>query len=295
MTTQITAITNEMKDAAGLMVWWELTGMVDMDDLREALTQAGLDPEEYMPQAPSLDVALARAAAAALTSKRQLLRPLSRRGAWEVVLEKVEIVEAGASNAGTERCTYTSQITGWVEKAGETRHVVVQGDPTMRDQVLAKVKFYENVLTPTDFSSWLLSRANKMHAIGLRDRGGFYFIPRDRVDEWKKLVEVVRACSQHHCREIPAMKTDEAVDAILSSVSAEARAELDRIETWLQNPEHSTRGLNSEERTALKLREKLDHYCQILGRQVPDLEARLERLTGTIQAARLVKKGEGEP
>ncbi len=290
-TQEIMGVSGLPADMCGLLVFWELTGMVDLDDLREALASNGFDADTYAPQAPTLDVALARAAAGALTSKRQLLRPLSRRGAWEVVLEKVVAEDAD----DRERCTYTSQLTGWVEKTGDTRAAVVHGDADLRDAVLIKVKFYENVLTPSDFSSWLLGQANKMHAIGLRDRGGFYFIPRDRVDEWKRLVNVVRQCSQHQCREIPAMKTDEAVEAILASVSAEATASMANTESWLAGDKASIRGLDAEDRHALRIREKLDHYCKILGRSMPDLEARLERLTGAIQAARILKKADNAP
>lgn len=332
--TQLMAVTDAMKDAAGLLVWWELTGLVDLDDLREALDEqfgagrAMIPPDELelgkrmQPEAPSKEVALARAAASVLTSKRQLLRPLSRRGAWEIVLEKVELVSEDAATEARlakmmassnfddddfvtpeeraaqaigkrERCTYTSQLSGWVERADGQRHIVIHGDEALKKLVLGKLGMYERVLTPTDFSSWLLSCANRLHAVGLRDRGGFYFIPKDRVEIWKRLVAVVQACSKHVCREIPAMRTEEAVEAILAAVTSETCAEMDRLERYLAKGDAmSTKGLNAEERAAERVRQKLVHYCEVLGKRIPDLETRLEQLTGAITAAKVVAKGE---
>lgn len=290
--TEVMAVPDAMRDSAGLMVWWELSGNVALEDLYEALEQSGF-PESARPVPPSMEIALSRAVASALTSKRQLLRPLSRRGSWEVVLEQVASIEL-ADGSKTERCSYSSRLRGSVERSGRgdgSPVPLLDGpDEDLKRQTLEKLPYYQKVLTPDDFSSWLLTRANALAAVTLRVRGGFYFVPRDRVEGWKRVVDVVRACSDHRMNEIPAMRTDEAIEAIITSVRAEALRSVEALEEYLKQDEVSTRGLNSAERQAAATREKLGHYCGLLGRSVPDLEARIEKLSGAIQASRIIAK-----
>lgn len=286
MSAAVIAVPDALKDAAGLMVWWELSGNVDMDDLRDAFESHAWDPGE-MPAQPSLELALARAAAAAITTKRQLLRPLSKRGAWEIVQE-----QPMTGPDGVERNHYTSMLRGWVEKTESGPELRVEGDETLRAATLAKVKFYRNVLTPTDYSAWLLGRAVSLHAVALRQRGGFYFLPKDKIGYWRQIQSITRSCSAHGMFEVPAMRSDEAVEAIISSVRNEALRQVESIEQWLKQETLSTRGLNSSERQADEMKAKLAHYCKLLGQSLPDLEQRLENLTGAIQAARIVQQAE---
>lgn len=293
--TGIMAVPDAMKDSAGVIVWWELSGVVDLDDMREAIDQAdgGMNAaqlETWMPEEPSLVIALGRAASAALPSKRHLLRPLNQRGSWEITLEHVDLEEDQVDQTRAERLRHQRLLSGRVE---DGKPVLEGPDEDLKAAVLGKVGFYKRVLTTTDFSNWLLVRAGDLHAIGLRSRGGFYFVPKDKVEEWRRIVAIVRACSGHAVYEMPAMKTKEAVAAILASLRNEATKQFNVVETYLAAGDSSTRGLNSATRTADELRAKLAHYSELLGAQLGDLDQRLIALTGAIQAARIVESADG--
>lgn len=281
----IVAVTDEMKDAAGILVFWELSGLVAMEDFVEAIAADGWEPE-LAPVAPSMEVALGRAATSVLADKRMLLRPLSRRGSWEILREQVSL----DVDDGEERVKHESLLRGSVQRSGSEVQIQITGDPDLKQAVLAKVGFYSSTLTASDVSNWMLAQANRLHAVGLRSRGGFYFIPRDRIEDWHRVVRVIRACSSHQVYEIPAMRTDEAVEAILASVRAEAASKMAELEAWLAGDVHSTRGYNASERAVVAVQAKLRHYAELLGREMPDLDGRLVQLTGALTAARLAEQ-----
>lgn len=267
--------------AAGLIVWWELHGLTAVEDIEDALDGTGFTP----PSSPSLVMALQRAAKRALPTNRHLLRPL-RRGVWEVVLETV----VPASDGEREHLKHERVLSGYVEDG----QAVVEGDDALRTEVLSKVGFYQRVLTPEDISSWLLWRASALHAVALRQRGGFYFIPADLVVPWRRLVAAVRSASEHSLWELPAMRTSEAVEAVLTAVRLESEARVAELERWLAEAgdDASTRGLNAATRETDAVRAKVSHYTKLLGREMPDMVARLEKLTGAVQAARLAATAE---
>ena len=97
-------------DLAGLIVWWELSGFIDYDDLRDTWTAAGL-ADLYLPTPVTPAAALQRAAGDALSHRRQLCRPLRKRGTWEVVFESVDEV------AGSESIflTYEHMVIGGID------------------------------------------------------------------------------------------------------------------------------------------------------------------------------------
>jgi hypothetical protein len=288
--SQFIAVPDILKDCAGSLVWWELSGLVNMDDMRESFDGCSWS-HDAMPEAPTLETALARAAAHNLTSKRQLLRPLSERGTWEITLETIEKDEhTKRDRLAPNKCI----VRGWVESDGGVKRAVVEGDEDMKTAILAKVSFYQRVLTPTDYSAWLLQQAGQLHAIGLRRKGGFYFIPSDKLPHWKQIVAITKACSDHQMEELPAMKTEDAIETIIRSVRMEAFKQVEKIEAWLKQETLSTRGLNSSQKQAEEMKAKLEHYCGLLGKNIPDLEQRLERLTGAIQAAKIVAQTDGK-
>lgn len=274
-------------EAAGAMVWWELSGPVLLEDMKEALEAEGWD-ETATPEPASLALALGRAAGAALASKRQLLRPLSKRGSWEIVQESVVSEDDDYVGDVVEGCQYKSVLKGWVEDGA----IVLRGDPEMAAKVRALVPNYQATIEVTDFSSWLLDQAAACHAVALRSRGGFYFIPKERLDRWQAVKRVTRACSGHSLREISAMRTEEAVEAIMSAVTREVVASFSEMEEWMKKDNFSNRGANVVEANLEKAREKVELYSKLLGAGMESVMARHHQVVGALTAVRLALKEE---
>ena len=281
----------------GIIVWWELAGNVVLTEMLEALADQCLD-DSWAPPPPTLDRALQRAALSCCTGGREMLRPLSRRGRWEIVHEKVVHTQDDDFNE-IETLEHRAVVQGWAEPDGSDNrqpHIRIVDDsagPKLRQAILGKVQYYENLLTHDDISMWLLWVANstQVRSVSLRQRGGFYFIPNASVPFWRSIAEAVRDCSGHSMFEIPAMRSDEAVEAVLYSLQRESVAAFKELESYLAG-ETSTRGLNSCERRVELIRAKVKHYVDLLGVEQPKLTEQLDRLRGAITAARITEVAE---
>jgi hypothetical protein len=133
--------------------------------------------------------------------------------------------------------------------------------------------------------------AKQLHAVGLRDRGGVYFVPRDVLPTWRKIARVLADETGHKVFEIPAVKTDEAVEAILTAVRQHVRARFAEAEEYLQG-KLSNKGLNALERTLDETRDYVQHYVDLLGQALPELAEKLESIKGALVAARISHNAE---
>lgn len=277
--------------AAGIIIWWELRSTINYAELHETWVLEGLDPT-HLPSPVSIQAALTRAAKAEMETPRHLVRPLKRKGHWELLLEEVR-----GEDEDDTTLTRRSIVQGYVRKydnvPGEGTPVIRILDPELgpeaRERILARLPLHREVLVPGDVSEWLTRLVSRpeYRAISLRSRGGFYFIPQDCVELWEQTAEAVGSVSLHQFHAIPALQTDGAVEAILSALRSEAEAEITAIEEYMFRGETSTRGLNAYARKAEEVREKLRHYSALLGAELPDLDDRTLVLSANITAAKL--------
>lgn len=267
----------------GGMTWWSLSGSVGLEDLAEAWEAEGFHPD-LLPTQPSPEAALHRAAADQ-AGKRMLCRPL-KRGMWELRCEIV--VDDGAAAP-----TLSHLFECRVELRPDGTPLVTPADHVLAKPILHAFNVYRTVLTADDLSVWLSTMARRERGIPLRERGGVYFIPGgEHVARWRKLARALRAASAHRVYEVPALRTDNAVEAILTALRHDAEEQLKVVADYLdQGPEGvSTRGLNAYGRKAEEVRAKLDYYAGLLGVALPDLRARTVDLAGALTAAKLLAK-----
>jgi hypothetical protein len=273
----------------GAIVWWSLKGPTDLVDFQEGLDAHGL-PVDWAPLPPRMETVATRAAASAARDKRQLVRPLKDRGSSDFVSERV--LDAGEPS---ERLEYTAHVRVSVKTEGGTKHVLVTpttaDDTALAQQIAGAVGLYTGLLTPNDMSLWLLWVLNtKVCAVSLRDRGGFYFIPSgEPLALWKRIAHVIQTVSNHVCQSIPAVRTEDAVEAILTAVRREADESISALETWLLSDDVSKRGLVARVKELGHLQAKLTRYGTILGTAMPDLEDRAVTVMGALVATKATR------
>lgn len=278
-------------EAAGCLTWWELEGRpVGVHDLEEAWALCGLDPSVFSATEPAVERVLARAGRAALQGQRQIQRKLPRRGTWEIIAEAVD------ASVDVGQLQHRPLVQGTIERDAQGRKQVLvrAADAELpaaqeaRERVLAAVPMFAGKLTSRDLSEWLLGllRGPLVHGTALRQRGGFYFVPRDRVDVWERVVDVVAEVQAGTVWTMPALATQDAVRAVLGSVRKEAEAAFSEMETYLLG-ETCTRGLNGVERRLGHAKAKVAHYASLLAVELPDLSEHAERLGAALTVARL--------
>lgn len=130
---------------------------------------------------------------------------------------------------------------------------------------------------------WL---ADRLHAVALRDRGGMYFLLRESVAEWRKMVEVVEAVSGHRVYNIPALRSEDAAKAVLDAVEAEALEAIERTREELKG-ELSDRALKTRQERCQQIATKVESYEEALGGKLEALRPLLDELHASIVAAAL--------
>lgn len=285
----------ETIETAGAITYWSLEGETNLRDIRDALMIEGVEGR-LLPTGPTMQEALARGAKASCRDNRQLIRPL-QRGAWAFIQEQVNAdnlhlehqqiltgrVLLVENTDGTKREAYDVQAARGVERTEALDQLV--------DEILSEADRQRGLLTANDVSWWLVYVAKQLHAVGLRERGGVYFVPRDVLPAWRKIARVLSEETGHKVFEIPAVKTEEAVEAILTAVRTHVVSSFKEAEEYLQG-KVSNKGLNAIEKKLDETKGYVSHYVDLLGQALPDLADKLENIRGALVQARLSHNAE---
>lgn len=288
--------------SVGRIVMWQLSSAtVGLDALMAALTDAG---SEAKPPTPvSAKVALHRAVEAVadtlggceallLTAKQIAEDDPARkkgyqrkRGDWAVV-RKQKVAED--STAAIYPIVATARLAaGDRIEVDTTPDAVVQTGAEIREMLEGAFDAAGKVLAPPDVGSWLCDKLRALDAVPLKQNGGVYFIPKDRVAKWDRLVAALTKASTHRVHGIPAMRTQDAVDAILAAITAETRAECERMTKEIAEAGLGARALETREKETDSLLGRLERYEGLLGGRLDELRAAIEETRTAVATARM--------
>jgi len=281
--------------AAGALVWWSLSGHFEVARLREQLLAAGWqeDDEALALAKPTTPGMAFRRAAMDLQERRTtvdtrtLVRPLKERQTYAIV---TEVVGAGRA-MGHQVAT-----TAWAATDSDGR--IVPFTEPVNDAIQAHLEarstFHQANWEPGDAGYWLTSLANLLGGVPLRDRGGFYFIPAGpQLDRWKALTSCLEKASNHRVYSVPAMKTDDAVRAVLDAVAREAEDAAAKFEEELIDEKLGPRAWAGRVEECTNLAAKVQRYETLLDGDLSRLRDRLERLHGQLAVAALATNSAG--
>jgi hypothetical protein len=286
MENSLVVINDSNNGSCGAIVWWSLSGQLRLSDLYETLEGAML-PEDIRPKAPSAEQAVLRAVESTCTPVQELVTVKKRR-IWEVETRRV-VSDAGAKHDTVAHDKTLRIVLGEDGKYSIAPWAADDVDAELQAETASsRVAEYGEILLASDVSSWLIGTiAPKCLAVSLRQTGGFYFIPRDRVDLWREATAALESCSAHRVSFLPALQNEDATRTILAAVEAEASSLFAQFDEYLLG-ECSTRGLNSIERQLQAQAEKLDAYSKLLGQAMSGLDVNIQNLRAAVTAARLV-------
>jgi len=262
-------------EAAGAVIWWHLSGCVSLHSLSQAWKDRGWSPDD-LPEVPSPKTALRRALRAQ-ESKTRFVRQVE--GGWALV-EQRQVPDS------SDPAFVILLLAGLGE---DDRPAFARGDetgPELEAAVGAAFDLARIELEPADVSSWMVWYGLKLSAVPLRDTGGLYFIPAQTLAQWHELATVVREVSRHTLCEIPAMRSDEAVSAILDAVQREAQAEAEAMEAELAKG-IGERAINTRLERTEAVEKKISLYEDLLGSKLETLRSRLSVLRSNLSLALL--------
>lgn len=270
----IIAVTDQVPNA-GAVVWWRLSGTVDHAELCETWRAANL-PETLVPRQVAPSTALARAVEE-LREKHRLVRTLPKGG--HAVVDELYVNGEPSYNV-VATIKLTDGDTGVPSPTIEGPRA-----EELASQVRAAFFNHYASLATVDISVWLATVVRHLRAVSLRDKGGIYFVPTGVVAEWHKVVQVLREVSTHFLAEIPAMRSEEAVSAILDAVQREADGEISAMSSELAAGALKKRALENRTDRCVALDDKISAYEALLGRHLDTLRERVEEVRARMTAA----------
>lgn len=262
--TKFVAVDSGIAAGAGAVVYWALSGDVSHADLCGRLDAVGLD--RMHPRKVTEEQALKRALDS-IAGRRTLIRPLARRGAYSVVVE----------TAG-EQLAHKEVVRAWVNPMGSMELMTVD-QSTDQSMLIARIREEFTAalatLSTADLSVWLVSQVSPaLDAVTLRDRGGVIFVPRDRIALLETVAGLIGAGNVIF--RIPAMHAEQAADAVLAAIEAEARAAVSEVEAWVADgTEHGARAVLAREDDLKATGAKLRRYEELFGRRLGAVTDRL--------------------
>jgi len=282
---------------AGAVVYWSLRGSLDVSALTQVWEDAELPPEILL-HPPSPDAALSRAVRT-LASPRTLVRPLEGRKGYALVHERAKgddlehVVGLSVRLDAVGRLQFLCHKHGnWLSLGRDTF-----GDTAALKQAQAVQAAYDQALgeaAPEDVGGWLVRIALKyLDGVGLRDAGGFYYIPPAHVASWESVKRAVRAVSSHKLQQIDAMRSEDVVDAVLDAVDEEAQVFVEKTFSELAD-EMGVRALRTRVKRAEQVEAKVRRYEGLLGMRLEKLRERVGECQAAVAAAILRAEAETE-
>lgn len=272
---------HEGGSTAGLIAWWQLGGQIELERLTQAWGAAGFD-EEQLPNPPSELVALRRAIKA-LYPKLEVV-PLPKTSGFAVGDMEFEEVEGEKPDP-----VFRMQFKAWMDD-GAFRVAGPRSTFEMKRILWKELQKAQGILEATDLSTWLVKQASSFGAVALRTMGGVYFLPETRVEEWRKLASCIEGCSKSVLYEIPAMRTEKAVSAILAALRNEVEAEVQHMEAALLEGEMGVRALANRQEYVKALLNKVGQYERLLGANLQAISNAVEAVQDKITQAMLAKE-----
>ncbi len=276
---------------AGACTYWKLGSPIKLADLHDAWARQGLLPGD-LPKPVGDQVAFGRAVAEQQTSRAKGGRRRSvttlGRGAWAVV-EETLTPQSADEKTGSGALSYRTLVHATTQKIERVEATAQESDGLLLS-IHAAYDRQQGQLDANDVSGWLIKLANKLDAVSLRDSGGIYFIPRKNVDVWNKIALAVQAASTYKVFRLPAMKNEEAVEAILDAITVEAEAAARAMEDELTKTGDEAlggRALKSRADSCSALLTKVAGYEELLGVKLQAISERVMSLKANIVAASL--------
>jgi len=278
-------------EGAGAVVWWTLSGHVEVEGFKAAWAAQGLD-EALLPDLPSAATALRRAVYA-LKGPSTLVRSLDKSTSKWAIVEESRVDKAIVALGGTVTGPLKYDVECVVSRnEDDTLSFEPATEFTDTHPLVMQVRgAYEQAKGQhdhADIGSWLSRLVRKVDAVPLRERGGVYFVPRDQVETLNKMRAALRAASANSIQTVPAMRNDDAVEAILDAVRREAQDEAQGMQDDLMAGTFGQKGLEARAERCAAAMGKVRRYEHLLGVSMESLIVQIGDLQAALAAAALL-------
>ena len=270
------AVNNAAPETAGAIVWWRLEGTADHTRLCDALLAIGI-VEDDLPKLPTPAACLRRAVDAFEVKYRTFARKHPKEDKWVLWDEYVN--------------TMGDVLHGQIAAAHLDAEGLRISSNTLEQEEFLRASFASErtLIHAVDISGWLVRRMTQFTAVALRPSGGIYFLPQPSVYGYHRISQALAQVTAHKLYEVPALRSEEAVQAILDALRIEAQDELTAITTAMQAGTLGKRAIENRQEACNALLGKVRTYEALLGVALAEIPAAIQQLEASLTLAALAE------
>lgn len=279
MRMSLVTIDGVATECAGLTVWWQLCKKVDCVRFEKAWYAAGL-PTSVLQAPPSAVAVLERTMGQLFSDRQTIVKPVQGKEGSYAVLPK----DTDSSNNPLYQTAWTASIKRVAGAGGKFEDVLEISSScpskaadqleTMFDCNLDTYGSREQSMLMTGVVRWLSGAR-------LQQAGKLYFLPPDKVEDWRKVETALHAASGIQTFEIPALPAKSAMRAVLHAITNEATdvaMELEEEIKGFKAKGSRAATLLRRRDVAVEMQQKLSYYESFLGESLTELKDRLEKI-----------------
>ena len=115
-----------------------------------------------------------------------------------------------------------------------------------------------------------------LNGVALRDRGGLYWLPQDKMATFNAVAKVIQDAGSNSVYTVRTAHDTESVRAICDALTSEVNSELDTINADIMGGDIKKRAMKSRQDRAVNLRAQVAEYESILGTALDSLKERCD-------------------
>ena len=242
----------------GAVVFWTAAEFTNRDKLQHAFD--ALDLGAYVPEPRPDSAVLRQALEDVFGGPRTLVRPLADRDGFAVVRE----------DRGSRDNQYSTLLVARVAGAQ------LQLEPVTSQAIDVQRAFdqHRGRLSASQLSSCLVKVIEYLGGTRLRPTGAVYWVPGHRVDQWSEVARAVESAHDGQATAVYLLRHQfdaEAIRAVRDAVVTEVQNEAQRIQKEVLQGDLGGRALETRQRQAQELRDKVLLYDELLQLGLSDL------------------------
>lgn len=257
----------------GGVTFWTLAGDVSRAPLLAELAEGGL--EDFCPPPPTPAWCVREALASLARGRNHLVRPLSSRDGFTLVLER----------RGEEENQYLSDLSVRVEDSGELAFSPASSRPAGWDAEFGRLA----ALAPAESVGRALTRlVRHLGGVALRRTGGVYWLPADSMPRWRAAARALhRSSAGRSVIYTVKHRMDEgAARALKDAVTEEIGAEAERLYEEVTSCDLSPKALEARMERAREMAARVEAFEGHTRSTLDALRESLERLQTALVSGR---------
>lgn len=263
----------------GAMIFWRLSSGARHQRLVSELKANGVAPALH-PAPPSPTAVLSRVLNDLYAGRNCLIRPVGKKAGGYAVMPRRD----DAGGRPEFKTDWSVEIS-----VGANKAVDLSFSDDTPDAEIQRVQDAVSVglltLGDSEMSSWMSQVVKHLQAVSMRESGGVYFIPAAHVETWRAVNKSVRAkCPGMQLYEIPVVRTEQAIEAVLESLTDSIAKEVALVSAQSDDLDKKRndgtkiqqRSIDGMKTKLMELTNKVKRYEGVLGVGLEKLQEQVE-------------------